>query len=67
MTFTDQEYKDALLAIDPYFLIVKSVLDQRLKDRCIHADTTQAVLDLQAQFKLLSQIETEINNNKVGN
>lgn len=63
---TEQEYIDALLAMDHSFGIVKSVLDQRLKERCIHADDYEAVATIQAQFKLLSQIETEINNNKVG-
>lgn len=63
---TEQEYKEALLAMDPYFAIVKKILDERIKELCISAPTYEVVAALQAQHKLLSQIETEINNNKEG-
>lgn len=63
---TEQEYKEALLAIDPYFVTIKRVMDERIKELCIHADTYETMAALQAQYKLLSQLETEITNTKEG-
>lgn len=62
--FTNEEYEDALIYISDPFVTIKSVLDDRLKTKCIHAKTDEDVKLCQAQFKLLSQLETEILNIK---
>lgn len=64
---TDEEYKDALRAVEPFFKTIKIVLDDRLKNNCIHTKDLEEVKALQANFRLLSQLETEIQNTKVGN
>lgn len=63
---TENEYEDALIYISDAFDVIKKVLDERLKNKCIHSKEVDEMLAVQAQFKLLSQIETEIQNNKEG-
>lgn len=63
---TEDEYEQALLSIRDPFEKIKAVLENRLMAKCINAKEHEEVLAIQAQYKLLSQIETEIQNVKDG-
>lgn len=61
-----EEYEDALIYISDHFVVIRKVLEERLKEKCIHTQDIEEVRAVQAQFRLLSQLDTEITNIKDG-
>lgn len=62
-----EEYEDALIYISDPFVVIRKVLEDRLKEKCIYSKDIEEMKACQAQFQLLSQLDTEITNIKEGN
>lgn len=62
-----EEYQDALIVISDPFVVIRKVLEERLKEKCIHSKDIEEIKACQAQFQFLSQLDTEITNIKDGN